>query len=208
MPLIHVEKSTHHHSEVPAPKTAGFKVRPHIAYLEFLKLEGLLDQAIQGELPPHVAKAAKLYVIGELREKFGKDAVPVTQSGDDLMVSVTEDEKNLQDEEVNDFLKTYNLTKAFEPFVFRTMPVEIKKGEKRPVKNGWFKGRLVLIKGLDRDHFGCRWDKNYGNPICEKYMFRIQQDDLPLDGMVYVARLLDEKRDILLHEREIGDLFQ
>lgn len=208
MTVAKVDKISHGHFDAPPQQAAKPKVRPHIAYLDFLKEHGLLEMAIKGQLPSNIEKAAKEYVIGGLREKHGKDSVPVMDSGGMAAVCVTEDEKSAQNEEINDYIRHYELEKHFEPFIYKSLPREIMKGQKYIVGRGWFKGRLILIKGLDTEHFGIRWDENYGHPLSEKYMFRAQQDNLPMRGLVYVVKLMDEKRDILLHESEIGAVFQ
>ena len=206
MTTAKIDKTTHGHLDVPAGDTVKPKVRPDIAYLEFLKKHNLLELAIQDMLPKHVERAAKTYVISELRAKYGKEAVPVNGSDGNFMISVTQKEKDAQSEEVNEYLRHYNLQKMIAPYIFKAMPREIYKGTKYMVKSGHFKDHVVLVKGLDTEHFGCRWDENYGNQLCEKYMFRIQQDQLGIKGLVYVAHLMAEKRDILLNEKEIGDL--
>ena len=209
MPTAKIDKLDHgHFDRVPLPKTAARKVNPHLAYLEFLKEHGLLEMALRNELPPNIEQAAKICVIGALRDKYGKDAVPVVKNGEQVLISVSEDDKKTQDEEVNEFIKHYRFEKAFEPFIFKSMPVEILKGQKHVVKSGQFQNRVVLVKGFDTECFGCRWDENFGNVLCESYMFRMQSDNLPVRGLVYVVKLLEEKRDILLHESELGDHIQ
>ena len=186
-------------------KISDIRVRPHIAYLDFLKKNKLLEQAIEGTLPKEVEQAAKVAVAADLVEKHGKEKVRVFKDTEgNIAISVDIEGKDLERDEVNDYIKHYRLEKFIDAATFMDAIRTIENGQKYEVRSGYFLNRIVLVRGLDREYFGVDWHENYGHPLCEKHIYRVQRDGLPMRGRTFVCHLLDEMRDILIHESEIG----
>ena len=195
----------HGHKEIKTVGPSKDSIRPHIAYLDFLKKHGLLEQAISATLPIEVERAAKLAVASELVRKHGAGNVRVFKNPNgDISISVSAEGKDKEEAEVNDYISHYKMGKFIEAIAFRDQFREIAKGSKYEVKSGFFMNRCVLVKGLDREIYGVAWHENYANQLCEKHVYRVQRDNLPMRGRTFVCKLLDEKRDILIHESEIG----
>lgn len=173
--------------------------KAQIKYLELLRENGLLDLALEGKLPAHVEKAAKQYVIADMRGAKVNEEKTTLQ--------VTADEHTEAQREVEEYLSHYRLTKEIEASAKEalfSMPREFRIGKKYVVTSGYFEGRVVVYVGTDLDVFGVSWMDNYGHPACEKFLFRAQRDGVDVSGRVLVFKLPDEHRDILLHEKEVG----
>jgi hypothetical protein len=169
-------------------------VKATIAYLDLLRENGLLEAAMLGQIPDHVLRAARLVAASRVPGvPFDKEkcTVPVTQ----------EEQEEIQ-REIEAYLMHYGLAKPVEQLIREVIPREIRKG-KYVVTRGTHAGRVVLIRGTDKEVFGLEWMENYGHPACESFLFRVERDRVPLNGRFYVGTF--EGRDIILHENEIGD---
>lgn len=181
------------------------RVRPHIAYLDLLKRYGLLQLAIDGTLPKDVERSVKWENACNLVKKHGKEKVRVFKNTEgDITISVDADGKDLEQAEVNDYIKHYGMERLVRSMDLAEITRQINRGSKYEIRKGYFLNRRVLVRGIDKDIFGTEWHENYNHPLCEKHLYRVQKDGLPMRGKTYVCKLLDEKRDVLIHESEIG----
>jgi len=172
-------------------------VKAQIAYLDLLKDHGLLEQAMLGKLPDHVHKAALKVAVSKVPgAKYNPD------SG---QLEVTADEQELIDKEIREYLKHYKLVVERPILLGSQMPREILKGKKYEIKSGTFAGFPALVKGTDKEVFGCEWAENFGHPVCEAFVFRCQRDQLFMDGRFFVVQL-DGRKDVLVHESELGPI--
>lgn len=184
---------------------ADIKIRPHIAYLDFLKKYGLLEKAIEGTLPGDIERAAKTAVVYELIEKHGRHNIKVIDNGSGaIAISVNADSKDLEQAEVNDYIRHYKLEKFTQAMQMAEAFREITKGGKYEIRSGQFLNQCVLVKGLDTEVFGVPWHENFGHPICENHIYRVQRDSLHMRGRTFVCKLLSDQSEVLIHETEIG----
>lgn len=167
-----------------------------IRMLELLKEHNLLDMAVEGKLPTHVLKAAKVAAISE--------TAGIQKSADGATAICTPEEHEEAERELDEFLKHYRLDKALRTAAKAYTPRTFRKGAKYGVRSGYFEGRTVVYKGTDQEVFGCGWMDNPGHPSCERFLFRAQRDRLSVSLPTMVFSLPAENRDILLQEREIG----
>lgn len=173
-------------------------VKAQIRYLEVLKENRLLDQALNGQLPAHIVKAAKQVVISEMTGS------KTNKTGDVLYVSPEDHEE--AERELDEFLKHYRLEKDLRQILRRAHNTPI-KGKKYFIRFGYFAGKSGIYKGTDIDVFGRSWLENFGNDACEKFAFRAQRDNIDLlNGNILVFKLSDEDRDVLIHEKEVGSI--
>src|SRR3990167_9794408 len=177
-------------------------VRFIVKYLDTLKENGLLEMAVLGQLPDDVVRSAKLFashIVGIKR----------SETTDDYNLYSTPEQDAESNRIAQDYIQREHLN-ALKDRILRTeLPATILPGQKHLVKSGhYYKGRAVLIKGLVTDIFGTKWDNMGGHPLAEKYLFRMQVDDYPWSGNVWLVRLLDVQQDLFLHETEIGQILQ
>jgi hypothetical protein len=172
-------------------------VSAQIRYLDILKEHGLLEMALAGQLPEHVVKAAKQAVICEM------EGVKTDEGKTTLHVTAEEHEE--AERELDEYLKHYKLAKEVTQVLSKPMPRHFVKGAIYLVRSGYFGGRRAIYRGEDIEFFGTSWLENYFHPACEKFPFRAQIDQLDLEkGRIVVCTLADERRDVLLHENELG----
>ncbi len=89
--------------------------------------------------------------------------------------------------------------------VIHQLPREIRDGFLYSVISGSFKDEIVKIVGEDCKLWGLSWWDNFGNPVCERFVFRIQHDRLPIKGRVFLAKT-SMGREVMVHESELGSI--
>ena len=166
-----------------------------IYYLELLRKRGLLDMALVGRLPEEVRRAFVTLVAARYK-------VPILK--DSYMLGVSNEDKEESDAEITEYLRHYKLDPlaAYIP-LSEPEPRIVEVGKLYHVFRGSYVGHVVKVRGTDVGQWGSKWDVNYGNPACEEYIFRMQKDQLPLDGKVWVCAE-EFGREILMQENELG----
>ena len=204
--LVHVESIKHKEVKSKTLEPAKQKISPHIEWLEFLRKNGRLDEAVLATIPALEIKSLKSEFIAYMQTKHGVAMIPLSTDGH---ICISRDDKKKQDREINEYLIHYGKMKAIENDVLRSSLRRrvVTHGEKRFIRSGYFKGRICLILSPDTEYFGgLKWDEAFDSKISEKYMWRTTVDRGLLEGNVFVVKLIDENRDILVNEKEIGDL--
>lgn len=178
-------------------ETKNKLVRHQVKYLELLKKNNLLELAMDGKLPQRIEKAVRQAVTLDPEFKGCRT------NDDRTMIYGTAEEHEEAEKEMEQFLRHYKLVRDIH--IVARPPRQFMKGTIYTVRSGYFAGRCVRLKGTDEEVFGCSWIETVGNPACENFPFRAQQDGIDVSkGLIFVCDLQGENRYVLLHEKEIG----
>lgn len=171
-------------------------LRAQVYYLDLLKKHGLLDQALEGRLPPKVEQAAKIVAATAV------PGVPYDNETGQFIVSA--DMQEAVEREIDEYLIHYNLARQEQLWrkPVKLFPRQVTKGGKYMIQSGTFMGGIFELRGEDKEIWGCEWMDNFGHPVCERFLYRCQRDNIPLTGRFYVGRIGDS--ETLVHESELG----